>query len=100
MFGLGNTNQNSGYADVEYGLHLMDNGTLEVLESGTNRGTHGSYSVGDVLKVAVVGGVVKYYRNNTVIYTSSVTPYICCHTATAIYIPTFLRLNIPDASAC
>jgi hypothetical protein len=87
MFGLGNTNQNAGYADVEYGLHLMDNGALEVLESGNNRGTYGSYSVGDVLKVAVVSGVVKYYRNNTVIYTSSVTPSYSLYLDTSFYSP-------------
>jgi RHS repeat-associated protein len=72
---------------VEYGLHLMDNGALEVLESGNNRGTYGSYSVGDVLKVAVVSGVVKYYRNNTVIYTSGVTPSYPLYLDTSFYSP-------------
>jgi RHS repeat-associated protein len=85
MFGLGNTNASASYEDVEYGLHLMDDGTLEVLESGTNRGNKGAYTLGDVLKVAVVSGVVKYYRNSTVIYTSGVTPSYPLYMDTSIY---------------
>jgi hypothetical protein len=45
-----------------------------VFEKGTNRGTFGSYQTGDVFRVAVVGGVVKYSKNGAVIYTSSQTP--------------------------
>ena len=87
MFGLGNANQSASYSDIEFGLHLMDNGTLEILESGNNRGNVGSYSVGDVLKVAVVSGVVKYYRNSTVIYTSLGTPSYPLYLDTSFYTP-------------
>jgi hypothetical protein len=41
MFGLGNTNQSASYDDVEFGLHLMDDGTMEILESGANKGNVG-----------------------------------------------------------
>ncbi len=71
MFGLGNTNQDATSTDIEFGLHLVDNGTLEVLESGTSRGSVGSYSVGDVLKVAIESNSVTYDRNGTLLYTSA-----------------------------
>jgi len=38
------------------------------------RGTFGTFVSGDHLRVAVEGGVVRYYRNGTLLYTSSVTP--------------------------
>jgi hypothetical protein len=42
-----------------------------VYEEGTLRGSFGAYSVGDRLRVAVENGVVKYYRNASLLYTSS-----------------------------
>ena len=69
MFGLGNANVGSDDTDIEFGLHLLDGGTLEIVEKGVSKGSVGSYAVGDVLKVTV-SGVVKYYRNGTLLYTS------------------------------
>ena len=43
-----------------------------VYQKGNQIGTnYGSYVVGDRLRVAVEGGVVKYRRNGTLLYTSS-----------------------------
>jgi RHS repeat-associated protein len=97
MFGLGNTNQSVSQADIEYGLHLADNGTLEVLESGTIRGSVGSYSVGDVLKVVVKSGIVKYYRNGTLLYTSGVTPSYPLYLDTSLDTP---GANLEGALLC
>lgn len=74
MFGMGNANTNATQADIEFGLILRSDGTLEVMESGTSKGTYGAYYRGDVLKVQVVSGVVKYYRNSTILYTAAKSP--------------------------
>jgi Calx-beta domain/Divergent InlB B-repeat domain len=73
MFGFSNGNTDASYADIDFGLDLAP-GTLYVFEKGVNKGSFGSYATGDLLRVAVVGGVVKYSRNGTVFYTSTQTP--------------------------
>ena len=49
------------------------------------KGTFGTYVAGDKLRVAVVGGVVKYSRNGTVFYTSTKTPAYPLLVDTALY---------------
>jgi hypothetical protein len=74
MVGLSNGNTDTSYADIDFGLDLAPAATVYVFEKGTNRGTFGTYATGDVFRVAVVGGVVKYSKNGTVFYTSSQVP--------------------------
>lgn len=73
LFGLNNGDTNATQADPDFAL-FMAGGTLKVYENGILRGNFGTYAIGDVLKVAVASGVVKYYRNGTLLYTSAVTP--------------------------
>ena len=73
MFGLSNGNTDAPYADIDFGLDVAP-GALYVFEKGVNKGAFGVYATGDRLRVAVVGGVVKYSRNGTVFYTSTQTP--------------------------
>jgi YD repeat-containing protein len=47
---------------------------VQVYEDGTKRGDFGAFATGDLLRVAVVGGAVKYSKNGTVFYTSAVAP--------------------------
>lgn len=47
---------------------------LQVVEGGVNRGTFGTCVSGNVLRVAVESGVVKYRKNGALLYTSAVTP--------------------------
>jgi RHS repeat-associated protein len=74
MCGLGNTDTGGYYADIEYAFFIDGGGGLSIYESGNLRGSFGSYAASDRLKVAVEGGVVKYYRNGTLLYTSTVAP--------------------------
>jgi hypothetical protein len=73
MFGFSNGNSNASYQDIDFGLDLAP-GTIYVFEKGVNKGAFGPYASGDRLRVAVVGGVVKYSRNGTVFYTSAQVP--------------------------
>lgn len=74
MIGLTHSYTGPSYTGITYALELQSNGTLDIYESGLWRAAPGTYSVGDVLKVAVQQAVVRYYRNGTLLYTSAVAP--------------------------
>ncbi len=73
MVGLSNGNTNSGYSDIDYALY-MSSGTLYIYEGGTNRGSFGTFVASDKLRVSIESGLVKYRKNGTLVYTSSVIP--------------------------
>ncbi len=64
---------NTDTARINFAFSLWANGGYEVRELGTYK-FEGTYVAGDVFKVAIEGGVVKYYKNGAVVYTSSVAP--------------------------
>jgi hypothetical protein len=80
MFGLSNADPNQDYASIKYGVDVLDGGALYVYESGVLRGQIGTCAVGDLLRIAVSGGVVQYSRQAAgsgvwnVLYTSTVAP--------------------------
>ncbi len=74
MCGLGNTDTSAYFADIDYAFFVGPSGGLQIYESGNLRGSFGTYAASDRMKVAVEGGVVKYYRNGTLVYTSTVAP--------------------------
>jgi RHS repeat-associated protein len=85
IFGLNDTDVDQSWASIDFGFELDFNGVIYIFESGNNRGTFGTFSTGDKLQVAIIGGVVKYKKNGTVIYTSSVTPTYPLKIDTALY---------------
>ncbi|WP_353088553.1 Ig-like domain-containing protein [Flavobacterium sp.] len=74
MCGLSSSNVNSSYNTIQFAIYLIANGVYEVYESGSFIGSFGSYNSGDRFRVAVESNVVRYYRNNVVFYTSTITP--------------------------
>ena len=79
FFGLGNTDVDQGYADVDFAIYYLSNGETYVYESGLNLGliqvfdpTSDAYDA--IFKVAVESGVVKYYIDDVLKYTSGVSP--------------------------
>jgi hypothetical protein len=71
IVGLGrDTTANTSYA-IDYAFSFWEAGSWEVREANTYR-TEGSYTTSDVFKVAVESGVVKYYKNDVLVYTSKV----------------------------
>lgn len=73
MFGLGNGDSGPNLTDLDFALSL-GSGSLAIYESGVYRGGFGTYAAGDKLRVAVEGGVVKYYKNGALVYTSTIAP--------------------------
>ncbi len=74
FLGLSRTNTDAGYTSIQYGIDLTNAGAIAIYESGVSRGMFGSYVTGDKVKIAVENNVVKYYKNTTLLYTSTVAP--------------------------
>jgi RHS repeat-associated protein len=74
LFGFSHTDTDQNWPSINFGIDLDLSGLVYVFESGNNRGSFGPYAPGDKFQVAIVGGVVKYKKNGTVFYTSSLTP--------------------------
>jgi alpha-tubulin suppressor-like RCC1 family protein len=72
--GLVNNRTGQSYTDIAFGVEVHDNSSVEIIESGTSRGTFGTYLSGDRFRVEIVSGVVRYYQNGVQLYTSTVTP--------------------------
>jgi hypothetical protein len=86
MFGLGTGDSNQGYADIEYATYAYPGtGQLLVYEGGVYRAAGGSYAVGDKLRVAVEGGVVKFRKNGVLVYSSMVPPTYPLNVDTSLY---------------
>ena len=71
VLGLSTGNPGTSGSEIKFAMYIGD-GVVTVRENGTARRQEG-LAVGDVLRVAVVGGVVKYYKNGALLYSSSVT---------------------------
>jgi RHS repeat-associated protein len=84
IFGLSDVDNNRSYTDIDYAIHLQGNqgwpGDLVIFEGGAEKYRINSttqnpaYIAGDVLRVSVESGVVKYYKNHTLLYTSLTAP--------------------------
>lgn len=59
---------------VDFAIQLNDTGGVAIYESGALVNTFGPYHAGDVFRVQVKDGVVTYYRNRYLLYTSARTP--------------------------
>lgn len=57
------------YTTIDYALSFWPNGTFEVRENNTYR-AEGALQAGDVFRLSVKAGIVTYYRNLDLIYTS------------------------------
>ncbi|MCA1761744.1 MAG: T9SS type A sorting domain-containing protein [Cryomorphaceae bacterium] len=74
MIGLSSQNSNSNQNAIQYAFYLRQNGSIRIREAGNDRGNFGNYAPGDEFKIAVDGGTVKYYQNNTLVFISPNLP--------------------------
>jgi hypothetical protein len=71
--GLSNGNTDTTRADIDFALFFSAAGAAQVFERGAwITGTN--YIGGETFRIAVESGVVKYYKNGTLFYTSTDTP--------------------------
>ncbi|HVQ39604.1 MAG TPA: PKD domain-containing protein, partial [Pyrinomonadaceae bacterium] len=74
MCGLSNADNNPNYPEIKFAIYLATDGVAWVYESGVSKGVYTPYQPGNVFRVSVAGGVVKYSKNGVVFYTSTVAP--------------------------
>ncbi len=85
MVGLGNTNSNASYTDIEFAIYNAVSGGLLVYESGANMGSFGTYQIGDSFRVEVNNGLVTYSKNGSIFYTSLKTAAYPLNVDTSFY---------------
>ena len=64
----------SGYKNIAYAIYLDADGTLDIYEQGNEKVSNfsGGFTENDLFKIERIGTEVKYYKNNMLIYTSTV----------------------------
>jgi len=76
MVGFCNSNTNkssSTYQDIDFAIACQSAGTIEVYESGVDQNISpaDTYDSDDVLRIEIKGADVNYYKNNTLIHSST-----------------------------
>jgi hypothetical protein len=74
MCALSHGDPGQTYQELDFAIYLTPNRRLIIYEKGSYIGDFGSYSTGDSFRVAVESNLIKYYKNNSILYTSSKTP--------------------------
>jgi hypothetical protein len=74
--GLSSGNKNTSYADIDFAIALWNSngGYVEIYENDVYKAGTVSYSPGDVFRIEVDQGVVRYLKNGSVFYTSQKKP--------------------------
>jgi len=107
IFGLSNGDGGQDYTDIDFAIHLQGEagwpGDLVIFEGGAEKHRINStqqnpaYVAGDVLKVAVTNGVVRYYKNEVLLYTSQSTPVFPLLLDASVF---HLNAKVQDAWLC
>lgn len=88
MAGLSNGDPDPDYREIDYAIQAGPNygNTVVVYENAVQKATSPMlYSSGDLYRVSVESGVIKYYQNGTLIYTSTQVPRYPLLFDTALY---------------
>jgi hypothetical protein len=74
MAGLNTVDTKTHFDEIDFAAYTVkDNGLFQVRENGIERGTFGSYTTGDVIRIETDGTQVSYLVNGEVRYTSKRT---------------------------
>jgi hypothetical protein len=68
--GLTHSASGTDYSAIDFAIKLNDSGVAEIRENNAYK-DETSYTASDVFRVAIQGGVVKYFKNGAVFYTST-----------------------------
>ncbi len=85
MAGLSSGNGGTGYAEIDFAFRFNGAGQVDVLEHGAYIGGDSSYALGDVFRITVDDGSVRFSRNGSVLLqrTTTVTYPLLLDTAIA-----------------
>ncbi|MCA6078786.1 T9SS type A sorting domain-containing protein [Fulvivirga sedimenti] len=89
MIGISNDIGNESFNSIDYAFYLQNDDDIHIYENGSDRGNVGTYTTGDIFKIAVESGEVKFYQNDVLIYISNVAPAL----------PMVVDLSLNDAGA-
>jgi hypothetical protein len=70
VIGLSRGNSNNRIADIDYALHFWPDGGVSVREKGAYRNASSTHAPGDVFRIAVDRKIVRYYKNDALLFTS------------------------------
>jgi len=85
IIGLSNGDADKNYVEIDFGILPHYSGGLRIHENGVSIGTFGIYNTNDVIKIAIESGIVKYYKNDVLLYTSLNSPIYPVLVDTAFY---------------
>ena len=74
LVGLSRGNTDTTGDDIDFAFQFWPGGTADVRENGLYRNAETSYAPGDKFRIAVASGVVRYYKNGVLFYTSTKAP--------------------------
>lgn len=72
--GLSDQNTNVNYTSIDYAIYLNSNGSISIFEQAAGKfvtGSFGTYRFGDRFRIERKSGVIRYYRNNVLLRTST-----------------------------
>jgi glucose/arabinose dehydrogenase/PKD repeat protein len=85
--GLGVGDSSQHYGDLDFAIFTRASGSFSIMERGYVLPVGGTCAAGDVFRVEIVGGLVRYRRNGSVLYTSTQVPAYPLVVDTALYTP-------------
>jgi hypothetical protein len=72
--GLGLSDGNAHFNDIDFAFRFNGNDTADVVENGQYQGGDTDYAPGDRFRIAVVAGRVRYMKNDSVVFESRRRP--------------------------
>ena len=76
MAGLSHGNDDTTYADIDFGFRFNGGGYADVLENGIYAGGDTTYAAGDVFRIAIANGRVEYSKNGHYLMESAHAPQL------------------------
>lgn len=87
MVGLSDSDTDQDWRSIDFALYLSPTAGLAIYESGVYRGAAGAYASGDLLRIAVEAGVVRYWNGGVLLYTSPLAPTAPLRADASLYTP-------------
>jgi hypothetical protein len=85
--GLNDVDSGDSLAEIDYAIVLTSNKLVQIYERNGWRGDYGTYVPGDVFRVEILDGQVRYLRNGALMYSHNVTPTYPLFADSSIHTP-------------